>query len=82
MMPPPCNEMIPPGRRACWPSEFLPPAWSFGSSRFGGLASGAAEALAGEVEAVGVVDEAVEDGVGVGGVADEGRASRRQGAGW
>ena len=33
---------------------------------------GAAQGLAGEVEAVGVVDEAVEDGVGVGGVADEG----------
>ena len=27
MMPPPCNEMIAPGRRACWPSEFLSPTW-------------------------------------------------------
>ena len=29
------------------------------------------QAVAGEIEAVGVVDEAVEDGVGVGGIADE-----------
>jgi hypothetical protein len=33
--------------------------------------AGPAQALAGEVEPVGVVDEAIEDGVGVGGLADE-----------
>src|ERR1035438_7406955 len=35
------------------------------------LAVGAAHALAGEVEAVGVVNEAVEDGVGEGRIADD-----------
>ena len=41
--------------------------WS--SLRFG---LGASHGLADEIDAVGVVDEPIEDGVGVGGVADEG----------
>ena len=40
------------------------------SSRFGLFASGAAQALAGEFDAMGVVNEAVQDGVGVSGVPD------------
>ena len=43
----------------------------FWSSGFGLFAARAAQAVAGEFDAMGVVDEAVEDGVGVGGVADD-----------
>jgi hypothetical protein len=35
-----------------------------------GFSAGAAQALAGQLDAMGVVDEAVQDGVGVGGVSD------------
>src|ERR1700678_1923326 len=35
MMPPPCNEMIPPGRRACWLKEVLLPLQGCGSSQIG-----------------------------------------------
>ena len=41
-----------------------------GSGLAVGLWAVAAQAVAGELEPVGVVDEAVEDGVGVGGVAE------------
>jgi hypothetical protein len=43
----------------------------FGSSRFGLLASGAAQALAGELDAMRVVDEAIQDGVGVSRIPDQ-----------
>ena len=43
----------------------------FPSSRFVLFASGAAQALAGEFDAMRVVHEPIEDGVGVGGVADD-----------
>ena len=43
----------------------------FRSSRFGRLAAGAAQALAGQFDAMGVVDEAVQDGVGVSGIGDD-----------
>lgn len=38
---------------------------------FGGPFAGAAQAVSSEVDAVSVVDEAVEDGVGVGWIADD-----------
>ena len=41
------------------------------SSRFGLFASGAAQALAGQLDAMRIVDEAVQDGVGVSGVAND-----------
>jgi hypothetical protein len=59
MMPPPCNEMIPPGRHACWLKEVLLPLQGCGSSRFGLFTSGAAQALAGQLDAMSIVDEAV-----------------------
>ena len=62
--------MIPPGRRACWPRDLFP-LLGCRSSHFGLFASGAAQALAGEFDAMRVVHEAIEDGVGVGGVADD-----------
>src|SRR5271156_6419764 len=71
MMPPPCNEMIPPGAPPCWLKEVLLPLQGCGSSRFGLFASGAAQALAGEFDAMRIVDEAVQDGVGVSGVAND-----------
>ena len=70
MMPPPCNEMIPPGRRACWPRKFFLLTY-FGSSRFGLFAAGAAQALAGQLDAMPIVHEAVQNGVGVSGVAND-----------
>ena len=57
-----------PGRSACWPRDFVPPVgWVKPFLNFWG----AAQALAGEFDAMRVVHEAVEDGVGVGGVADD-----------
>ena len=58
MMPPP------------WPREFSPDEVS-GSSRFGLLAAGAAEALAGQLDAMGIVHKAVQNGVGVSGIAND-----------
>src|ERR1700746_4107840 len=71
MMAPPCNEMTPPGARACWLEEVLLPLRGVVSSRFGLFASGAAQALAGQLDAMRIVHEAVQDGVGVSGVADD-----------
>ena len=73
MMPPPCNEMIPPGAPRLLADEFFPRR-GFWSSRFELPAAGAAQAFAGELDAMGVVNEAVENGVGVGGVAEYRRA--------
>ena len=42
------------------------------STSFGWFRSGSAQAVAEEIEAVGVMDEAVENGVGIGRVADHG----------
>ena len=55
----PCNEMNHPGRRACWLKEVLLPLQGCRSSRFGLFTSGAAQALAGQLDAVRIVDEAV-----------------------
>ena len=70
MMPPPCNEMIPPGAPRLLAEEVFSPLTGFGSSRFSLFASRAAQALAGQLDAVGVVDEAIQDGVGEGGNAE------------
>jgi hypothetical protein len=74
MMPAPCNEMIPhdPARGAALVGrESFFPLRGRRSSRFGLFASGAAQALAGEFDAMRVVHEAVQNGVGVSGVADD-----------
>jgi hypothetical protein len=71
MMPPPCNEMIPPRGAALVGRESFFPLRGRRSSRFGLFASGAAQALAGEFDAMRVVHEAVQNGVGVSGVADD-----------
>jgi hypothetical protein len=49
----------------------LLPLRGFGSSRFGLFASGAAQTLAGQLDAMRIVDEAVLDSVGVSGVAND-----------
>ena len=69
MMPPPCNEMIPPRGAALVGLGSSFSLRGFGSSRLGRLAASAAEALAGQLDAMSVVEEAVQDGVRVGGVA-------------
>jgi hypothetical protein len=45
--------------------------FGFGSSRFGLFAARAPQALADEFDAMRVMNEAVEDGVGVGGIAND-----------
>ena len=42
----------------------------------------AAQAVAGQVDAMGVVDEAIQDGVGVGWISDDVVPCRRRAAGW
>src|SRR4029077_9342693 len=44
---------------------------SCGSILYGGSRSSSSQAVAGEIDAMGVVDEAVEDGISVGRVADD-----------
>src|SRR3979490_1852897 len=63
-------------------SDMMSPAWGVllagcfwrggggGSILCGWSRAGAAQAVAGEIDAMGVVDKAVEDGIGVGRVAD------------
>ena len=61
--------MIAPGRRAVgFGSSFS--LRGSGSSRFGLFASCAAQALAGEFDAMGVVNETIQDGVSVSGIPD------------
>jgi hypothetical protein len=81
MMPPPCNEMIPPGRRAVGRRSFLSLP-GFGSSRFELFAASAPEALTGELDAVRIVHEAVENGVRVDGIAEHARPFRRRRDWW
>jgi hypothetical protein len=52
MMPPPYNEMIPPGAPRLLAKEVFSPAVVFGSSRFELPAAGAPEALSGEFDAM------------------------------
>src|SRR6516165_12205553 len=64
--------MMSPGWRApCWLQVFgkVAGCWSILWNRFGASAS---QAFAGEIDAMGVVNEPVEDGVGICRVADEG----------
>ena len=63
--------MMPPGRRGSLADEFCVTGEAVWSSRFGLFAAGPAQAFAGKFDAMGVVNEAVQDGVGVGGVADD-----------
>ena len=57
MMPPPVNEMIPPGETALVGlRKFFSLTGFFGSSRFGLFASGAAQALAGQLDVMRIVD--------------------------
>src|SRR6516164_338848 len=70
-MSPADSEMISPGWRApCWRYIFgkVTGSWSILWDRSGASAS---QTLAGEIDAMGVVNEAVEDGVGISRVADE-----------
>ena len=53
------------GAAPSWLKASSSPLRGFGSSRFGLFASGAAQALAGQLDAMRIVDEAVQDGVGV-----------------
>src|ERR1700749_3865824 len=68
--PPLYNEMIPPGGAARVGLKISSPCDGPWSSRFGLFASRSAQALSSEFDAMGVVNEAVENGVGVSGVAD------------
>jgi hypothetical protein len=70
-MPPPCNEMNPAWGAALVGRESLFRLRGWRSSRFGLFAGGAAQALAGEFDAMRVVHEAVQNGVGVSGIAND-----------
>ena len=70
-MAPPCNGIIPPGRRVPSADEICLTRSGFWSSGFGALPPRSSQALARQLDAVGVVNEAIEDGVGVGGIADD-----------
>ena len=61
--------MMPPGSRASLADGFSLTGDDVWSSLLVLLSSGAAQAFAGQFDAVGVVNEPVQDGVGVGGVA-------------
>ena len=67
MTPPLYNEMIPPGGAARVGLKISSPCDGPWSSRFGLFAPRSAQALSSEFDAMGVVNEAVEDGVGVSG---------------
>jgi hypothetical protein len=71
MMAPPCNGMIPPGRSVPSADKICLTRSGVWSSRFGTLAPRSSQALARQLDAVGVVNEAIADGVGVGGIADD-----------
>jgi hypothetical protein len=64
------SEMMSPGVRCLAGRQFL---HSVGQrSILGWLAgAGASQAVAGEIDPVGIVDDTIEDGVGVGGIADQ-----------
>ena len=71
-MAPPCNGMIPPGRRVPLADEICLTRSGFWSSCIWMLCPRARRRLSpDEFDAMGVVDEAIEDGVGVGGIADD-----------
>jgi len=62
--------MMPPGWRGSLADDFCLTGEAVWSRRLRLFIAGAAQAFAGKFDAVGVVDEAVQDGVGIGGVAD------------
>ena len=66
-----CSDMMSPGVGASLADNFLHSAVGVGQSLDGLAWRGASQAVAGEIDAVGVVDDAIEDGVGIGGIADE-----------
>ena len=61
--------MMPPGWRGSLADGFCLTDEDVWSSRLGLFAACATQTLTGEFDAMGVVDEAIQDGVGVGGVA-------------
>jgi hypothetical protein len=63
--------MMPPGSRASLTDRFFVTDDDVGSSLFGLPFLRAAQALACKFDPVSVVDETIEDGVGVGGIADD-----------
>ena len=63
--------MMPPGSRASLADGFLSPATMLGQAFLGLLSLGPTQALAGEFDPMSVVDETIQDGVGVGGIADD-----------
>ena len=62
--------MMPPGSRASLAEGFVSPAMTFGQAFWFCLPPGPTHAFAGEFDAVGVVNETVQDGVGIGRIAD------------
>ena len=73
--------MMPPGSRASLTDRSFGTDDDVGSSLFGLPFLRAAQALAGKFDPVSVVDETIEDGVGVGGVPDH-RMMPRLSMGW
>ena len=61
---------MPPGWRGSLADDFCLTGEAIWSRRLRVFTAGAAQAFAGKFDAVGVVDDAVQDGVGIGGVAD------------
>ena len=70
MMAPPCNGMIPPGRRTRWPARFVSPVLVFGQGVFGCFGARSTQAFARQLDAAGVVNEAIQDRIGVGGISN------------
>src|SRR5271169_3949191 len=62
--------MMPPGSRASLAEGFVSPAMTFGQAFWFCLPPGPTHAFAGEFDAVGVVNETVQDGIGIGRIAD------------
>jgi hypothetical protein len=69
-MPPPYNEMIPPGAPRVLAKEVFSPAVVLGQAVLSCLPR-VRRALSGEFDAMRIVHEAVENGVGVGGIAND-----------
>ena len=64
------SKMMPPGSGASLASDFLHPVR--GRSILGGPdGARASQAVAGEIDPVSIADEAIEDGIGVSGIADQ-----------
>ena len=66
--------MMPPGSRASLAEGFVSPAMTFGQAFWFCLPPGPTHAFAGEFDAVGVVNETVQDGIGIGRIAGGERA--------